>query len=380
MNIRGRRAFITLTALALAIVLAGCIPSGAMSNPGWTVVAATEEAVYSALPTGQVVALDAAQGAPLWAYPAPSAGGGGIGSIFSRQQEAADRPLDGVYGVPALTENLVLISSYDHHLYAFDRATGEVVWSFTAEEGIVGGVTVFDGVAYFGASDYRVYAVDVATGEPAWEAPFETENWVWGAPAVDEERVYVGSMDHSVYALDRQTGGLVWQQELGGSIPGAVTLADGVLYVGSVDNALYALDAADGSEVWSASLGDWVWGEVVVEDGYVYATSLDGKVHGLDVTDGSPRWPAIALDSALRAGPALQDGHLIVGGESGKVYRIDVQAGAAQEVATTQGAVLSKPAVVGDMVYVGTTLGNVVALNTELGGDPTVWIYPPAER
>jgi len=58
----------------------------------------------------------------------------------------------------------------------------------------------------------------------------------------------------------------------------------------------------------------------------------------------------------------------------------DVQAGTAQELATTQGAVLSKPAVVGDMVYVGTTLGNVVALNTELGGDPTVWIYPPAER
>ena len=358
------------------------MPSGAMSNPGWTVVAATEEAVYSALPTGQVVALDAAQGALSWSYPVPGeGGGGGIGAIFSRQpQEAADRPLDGVYGVPALTENLVLIPSYDHQLYAFDRVTGELVWSFSAEEGIVGGVTVHEGVAYFGASDYRIYAVDVATGEPVWDAPFETGNWVWGAPAVDDAWVYVGSMDHSVYALDRQTGALVWQQELGSSIPGAVTLADGVLYAGSVDNALYALDADDGSEVWKASLGDWVWGKPVVEGDYVYVTSLDGKVHGLSVTDGSPRWAAIALEGAVRAGPVLQDGHLIVGAESGKVYRVDVQAGTAQELATTQGAVLSKPAVVGDMVYVGTTLGNVVALNTELGGDPTVWIYPPAER
>ena len=381
MNIRGRGAFIALVALALAVVLAGCMPSGAMSNPGWTVVAATEEAVYAALPAGQVVALDAAQGSALWSYPVPREGGGGIGAIFSRQsQEAADRPLDGVYGVPALAENLVLVASYDHHLYAFDRSTGRLVWSFAAEEGIVGGVTVHDGIAYFGASDHRVYAVGVATGEPVWDAPFATGNWVWGAPAVDDTRVYVGSMDHNVYALDRQTGNLVWQQQLGGSIPGSVTLAEGILYVGGIDEELHALRAGDGTEVWSTPLGDWVWGEVVVEGGYVYASSLDGKVHGLDITDGSPRWEPVALDSALRPGPALQDGHLIAGVESGKVYRIDVQSGTAEELATAQGAVLSKPAVVGNMVYVGTTLGNVVALNTELSGDPTVWVSPPAGR
>lgn len=381
LKMRGRRAFVALVALALAVVLVGCVPSGATTNPGWTVVAATEEAVYSALPVGQVVALDAAQGSTVWTFPVQrERSGGGLGAIFSRQpQDETDRPLDGVYGVPALTEDLILIPSYDHHLYAFDRATGELQWSFAAEEGIVGGVTVRDGVAYFGASDHRVYAIDVATGEPVWDAPFETGNWVWGAPAVDDTRVYVGSMDHLVYALDRQTGAMVWQAELGGSIPGAVTLTDGVLYAGSVDKQLHALNAEDGTELWSAPLGGWVWGQAVVQDGFVYATSLDGKVHGLDVTNGDPRWPAIDLGTALRAGPVLQDGHLIVGGESGTVYRVDVQAGTAQELATTQGAVLSKPAVVGDMVYVGTTLGNVVALNTELGGDPTVWVYPPAE-
>ncbi|HHX42580.1 MAG TPA: PQQ-binding-like beta-propeller repeat protein [Chloroflexi bacterium] len=379
MKIRGR-AFIAFMILALTVVMTGCVPRGATANLGWTVVAATQEAVYSALPTGQVIALDAAQGSTLWTYPVPREGGGGFGALFSRQvQEDVDSPLDGVYGVPAITEDLVLIPSYDHHLYAFDRATGDLVWSFAADEGIVGSVTVREGIVYFGASDYRVYAVDVASGEPVWDTPFETGNWVWGAPAVDDTRVYVGSMDHNVYALERETGRLVWQEDLGASIPGAVTLADGVLYVGGIDNQLHALNAADGSEQWTASLGDWVWGQPVVVEGYVYATSLDGRVHGLDVTDGSPRWAAIAVEGALRAGPAFQDGHLIVGTEAGNVYRIDVEAGTAQQLATAQGAVLSKPAVVEEMVYVGTTLGNVVALNTDVGGDPTVWVYPPAE-
>jgi len=238
---------------------------------------------------------------------------------------------------------------------------------------------VDDGVAYFGASDYQVYAVDVATGEPVWEAPFATGHWVWGTPAVDDEHVYVGSMDHHVYALDRQTGSLVWQQDLVGSIPGAVTLAEGTLYVGSIDKELHAVRAEDGSELWSAPLGGWVWGEAAVEGDYVYATSLDGKVHGLNRADGSPRWDPVALDAALRAGPTLQDGHLLVAAESGKVYRVDVQNGMAEQLVAAEGAVLSRPAVVGDMVYVGTSLGNVVALNTQLVGDPTVWVYPPAD-
>jgi len=380
LNHRGKSAYLALAALALAGMVAGCMPSGALSNPGWTVVSATEEAAYVVLPMGQVLALDAAQGDTLWSYPVPREGGGGIGGLFSRQpQDEGERPLDGVYGLPAVTEELVLVSSYDHHLYAFDRATGALVWSFPANEGIVGGVTVDDGVAYFGASDYQVYAVDVATGEPVWEAPFATGHWVWGTPAVDDEHVYVGSMDHHVYALDRQTGSLVWQQELGGSIPGAVTLAEGTLYVGSIDKELHAVRAEDGSELWSAPLGGWVWGEAAVEGDYVYATSLDGKVHGLNRADGSPRWDPVALDAALRAGPTLQDGHLLVAAESGKVYRVDVQNGMAEQLVAAEGAVLSRPAVVGDMVYVGTTLGNVVALNTQLVGDPTVWVYPPAD-
>lgn len=365
----------------------GCTARGGMSNPGWTVVAVADQVVYAALPMGQVVALDAsADGAELWMYPAKreSSGGiGGIGALFNRNTDETDQPLDAVYGAPVVLDDLLLVSSYNHNLYAFDRATGEVVWGpFEAEEAIIGGVTVYDGVAYMGSSDAKVYAVDVETGQAIWREPFATGHWVWGRPAVDADRVYVGSMDRHVYAIDRATGDQVWRQSIGGSVQGTVTLADGMLFVGSVDKKLHVLDADDGHELWAVDLGHWVWGEALVHDGVVYAGSLDGQVHALKVADGTSQWSSPAeLQGALRAGPALfAEEQLVVGTEAGLVYWIDLETGDANELYAVEGAVLSTPAVVDDLIYVPTAAGHVYALDTTKSGDLQAWRYPPAKK
>lgn len=368
-----------LSLIVLTTTATGCVPRGAMANPGWTVLTAESGVVYTVLSTGRVVALDAAQGNELWSYPSEQAAKGGLGCSLPRTgSENAEAPLDAVYGIPVLTDELVLVASYDHHLYAFERSSGRIVWDFAADEAVIGGATVYDGVVYFGASDHRVYALDARTGESVWDEPFVTGHWVWGAPAVDENRVYVGSMDHYVYAIDRQSGVEEWRRSVGGSVPGSVTLADGMLFVGSVDKHLYALRASDGGEAWKRDVGHWSWGEVLVHDGYAYACSLDGKVHALAVADGSPRWDAVPLEGAVRAGPALLDGDLVVGTEAGVVYRIDVESGLGEKLYDTQKeGVLSTPAVVGEMVYLGTTAGRVCALDTSRGGSAPVWIYPP---
>jgi len=362
----------------LVAALAGCMPKGAVTNPGWTVVAATDEVVYAVLATGKVVALNAKDGRELWGYPKTAETKGGLLGGCSASSNA-DTPLDAVYGSPALTDNLVLVASYNHHLYAFDRSSGSKVGDdFVAGGAIIGGVVVRDGIAYFGSSDHNVYAVDIATRKLVWEKPFTTGHWVWGTPAVDEKRVYVGSMDHYVYAINRQTGEEVWKKRVGGAVPGSVTLADGILLVGGVDKCLYAFRAEDGELLWPnpSFLGHWVWGEALARDGYIYVGSLDGKVHALRLADGSPRWEPVALDGAIRAGPAWLDGNLIVGAESGSIYTINAETGDSKVLFKAQGAILSTPAVVGTKIYAGTTAGNVYALDASNTGDPLLWVYP----
>lgn len=384
MNIVKRGGIVVLLVFVLSVMLTGCMGQGSVTNSGWTVVAEDGGVVYTALATGTVLALDGATGDVLWNYPvATSSSSGGILSLFSRKtsDEETQSALDAVYGQPVVTDELVLIGSYNYGLYAFDRISGEKIWEFSAEGAIIGGPTLWDGIAYFGASDHKVYAVNAETGEVVWAQPFETANWVWGAPAVDESHVYVGSMDHSVYAIDRETGQEVWHTDIGASVPGSVTLADGRLFVGAVDRKLHVLDAATGQVLWERDLGHWVWGEALVEAGYVYVGSLDGKFHALAVTDGTPRWDAVQLEGAVRAGPALLDGDLIVGTDAGVVYRIVMADGTAQELYRRSSAkMLSKPAIAGHMVYLGTTVAEVIALDTANTSAPLVWVYPPPKQ
>jgi outer membrane protein assembly factor BamB len=376
LKVARRGGLLALLLLVLAIALAGCMPRGAMSNPGWTVVSATPDVVFGALATGQVVALKAATGEAIWIYPVPQQSSGGL--FARRSTDSTQGTLDAVYGLPALTDELVLVASYNKQLYAFDRATGRQAWDvpFAAEGALVGGVTVEGDRVYVGSSDYRVYALDLKTGEPVWEKPFETENWVWGAPAVDEDHVYVGSMDHHVYAINRDDGTLAWEQDIGGSVPGNVVLGDGMLFVGGVDKQLHALRAQDGTQLWARPLGHWVWGEALVQDGYVYVGSLDGRVHALRISDGAPRWESVALGGTLRAGPVLLGDQLIVGTDSGNIYRVALDSGHSTLLFKAPAAVLSRPAVVGNRVYIGTTMSEVLALDASGASASQLWVYP----
>ena len=371
-----------LVSVALVALLGGCMPRGGVSNPGWTTVNIRDHIVYGALATGQVVALDATQqGLPLWTYPAVKESSGGFSLFKSSGQAAGDSTLDAVYGIPIITEDAVLVTSYDHRLHAFRRDSGAHLWDFSADEAIIGGAALVDGVAYFGSSDHRVYAFDIETQGPVWDTPFETGDWVWGVPAVDEDRVYVGSMDHSVYALDRTSGAQVWRTDVVGAVLGSVTLSDGVVFAGGVDRRLYALNADDGSILWKSDVfGGWVWGEALVNEEYVYFGTLDGAVHALSVKNGAPRWEPVQTLSAVRAGPALVGEHLVIGNEAGAVYAINLETGEGKQRFQAEGSLLSVPVIEDGIVYIGTTLGNVYALDLSRPVDPEVWVYPPPKK
>lgn len=371
-----------LLLVLLAVMTTGCMGRGGITNAGWTVVSAQDNVVYTVLASGQVAALDASKnGETIWTYPPQSADAGAPGCSIAGGGSNGPLPLDAVYGTPVVEGDLLLVTSFDHHLYVFDRNSGEKLWDYAVEEAIIGGVTLYDGVAYFGSADHHVYAVSLDTQDMVWASPFATGERVWGAPAVDAERVYIGSMDHVVYALDRQTGAEVWRKDVGCSVPGSVTLADGKLLVGGVDKRLRALDAASGAELWrTEELEGWIWGEALAHNGAVYFGSLGGRVYGLNLADGTPLWVPVEVQGAVRAGPVLQGEQIIVGTDAGYLYSINAANGVVDTLSDQiTGGVLSQPAVQDDAIYVGSAAGNVYAVDTTLR-NPIVWAYPPSQK
>lgn len=367
--------------MVLGLIITGCSSRGVV-NPGWTVVAAENDTVYSVLASGKVVAMDAATGTERWYYPITPPSSGGLGGLFAPKPSGdQDAPLNAVYGQPVFTNDYVIVGSFDNKLHAFNRSTGQQAWEYVAGGSIIGGATVYDNIIYFGASDSRVYAIRPtdAGAEVVWNPVISTHG-IWGSPVVDEQHVYVGSMDHHVYALDRQTGELVWDHDMGAAVPGGVSLAGDLLLVGGVAKKLSALQTSSGNVIWEHQFNQWVWGEALVDAGVIYVTTLDGQVHAVNPQDGSVRWDA-QLEGAMRAGPSMSGDYLVVGTDTGNIYRLAKTDGKAEKLYAAAGASILAPiAVLGNQVFVGTTTATVIALDVTRGAGAPLWIYPTPKQ
>jgi outer membrane protein assembly factor BamB len=236
----------------------------------------------------------------------------------------------------------VYVGSGDGHLYALDRTTGDVVWTFAADDPSVTGAYIdwFEGNVALGADgallvpndNFFTYALGRDDASVAWR--FRTVDQTWSLPAVDTaaDRVYLGNnnlltvLGDNTFALDGATGTKIWSHATDGTIAASPLLtAGGRVVVGGFDGFVRAYDAVSGTEAWPAPFGarDHIYaspGEL--PDGTIVQPSADGSVYGLDPTNGALHWQFDTRD-AIRASPAIDgDGNVYVGAGDGRLYVI----------------------------------------------------------
>src|SRR5207244_13227279 len=76
-----------------------------------------------------------------------------------------------VYSSPAVWRDRVFAGSYSHRFFAFDAATGAILWQFKANGPISGSPTVVAGRVYFATLKGTTYALDATTGARLWPFP-----------------------------------------------------------------------------------------------------------------------------------------------------------------------------------------------------------------
>ena len=187
-----------------------------------------------------------------------------------------------------------------HRYFAFDKRTGEVVWT-TRPGGPpkdttypVGVVAEINGrrLLIDGNSDGHVYAMDVQTGEKVWG--FQVSQGPLNASVVvDGTRVYATHnrentdttvMGRVVCIDGTGTGDITKTHELwrvdgieaGYSSP---SIADGRLYVVDSSANLHCLNGETGEVHWTHSLGTVGKGSPVVADGKIYVAEVNGQFH-----------------------------------------------------------------------------------------------------
>jgi outer membrane protein assembly factor BamB len=177
---------------------------------------------------------------------------------------------------------------------------------------------------------------------------------VHASPAVANDTVYVGSWDSYFYALDAASGKPRWRFKTGEDaainnqvgIQSSAVVAQGVVYFGCRDSNLYALDAASGAKRWSyPTKGSWVISSPSVRDGVVYfATSDSSLLLAADARTGAPVFSLSFNKWPFFSSPALAGDMLYIGSHAGKLVAIDLKAHQQAWVFQTDGAHKNGPA------------------------------------
>ncbi len=134
---------------------------------------------------------------------------------------------------PVVFKDNIYIGCLDSNFYAFDN-NGQKKWQTECNGRIYNGAAVTNAKIVFGTTGRTVYALDRQSGCVLWT--FEAGSVISTAPAIAGNTVYIGSLDKNLYALDLKSGKKVWRYTASGRVrTDPVVVGDTVLFASEND-------------------------------------------------------------------------------------------------------------------------------------------------
>ena len=312
--------------------------------------------LYVASSDGEVAAISAADGDRLWrvALERPLSGGvgyhdrslylgGADGSVL--QLSANDGVVEWeaavsgeVLAAPAVSDDWVIVQTYDGKLLGFQPGADEPAWTFTSDvpvltlRGTSTPILVGDN-AIAGFGDGKVVAVDVNSGNVSWESRIGVPQGsseidrivdIDGAMTQQGIELFVASYQGRVAALDSRTGRKLWQQNVS-SVTGT-HVGFGNVYVADVDGTLSAfLRTGQGVRWQNIELGYRQLSRPTPVSSYVATVDFDGYLHLLSQVDGQIVGRTKIGGDAARADMIADSGRLIIFADKGQLLAYELE-------------------------------------------------------
>ena len=171
-------------------------------------------------------------------------------------------PKDTTYPVGVVAEingrRLLIDGNSDGHVYAMDVQTGEKVWGFLVSQGPLNASVVVDGARVYATHNRentdttvmgRVVCIDgTGTGDITKTHELWRVDGIeagYSSPAIADGRLYVVDSSANLHCLSGETGEVHWTHSLGTVGKGSPVVADGKIYVGEVNGQFHILQPGE---------------------------------------------------------------------------------------------------------------------------------------
>ena len=324
--------------------------------------------IYFLSRDGFFYALEQATGKRLWRF---ATGGearfatiGGYG--LPADMGPVPEPWDFYLSSPLVHNGKVYFGSSDHHLYALDALSGELVWSFDTGDSVHSSPVYANNTIFFGTWGTRLYAVNADTGLEAWhfqggtDAKYSVMQGITAAPAVDGNAVYIGARDGFVYALRQTDGATLWRYDAAGSwVLSTAAVDQNSVYFATSDTALLvAVDKKTGNEKYRADTRLWSYTSPALFNNQLVVGTMGGELYGFDKSSGKKIWYYQTPEGRADINDLVDEktGKL----RSEKLFAADVQLQAGVEAVKTLGAFVASPIWVDNQLIAVSATGEVL--------------------
>jgi outer membrane protein assembly factor BamB len=295
-----------------------------------------------------------------------------------------------VHHTPAVDNGLLYTVTSQGIVHCINLVTHSIVWTYDIYPSVnygykhaIAPVMVSNGKVYVVGDYTNALCLNATNGSLIWSQDVDASSHVLSAVYVSGGVAYFVSQDN-VYARDANTGVQLFKEPLPHRQRknGTSLVYDNVLYA-SYQNNIAAYNAGSGSEIWRVqSGGNYKWAMPVYSNGKIFYS--DGaELVAKDASNGNDVWRFSTADAELMAdnkyqamlepsSHALTDNCSYVGSDNGAFYVFAADSGEVVSRYVFGPPVKSSATISGNMVFIGSTDGNLYAFGPGLVPKPKI--------
>jgi len=225
---------------------------------------------------------------------------------------------------PAVWHDQLIVHGMDGHVWALDRATGQLRWHFTIGSPVESSPVVVDGIDYFGAWNGMLYALDVRTHALRWSRWLGAK--ITSSVAVADGSLYLGDYGGRVWALSARTGSTRWVSSVNGRVYGTPAVSERRVFIPSSDGGSVTAFSTGGRYLWSVNTGSYVYSSPAVSDGRVFFGSYNGLFYAVSASSGRVLW-TVGMGGPISGAAVVVDGVAYAGSFAHQIVGVDARSG-----------------------------------------------------